>query len=156
MQNFALPPEIALFAKTVWLLAGGEAAEAQVALAWVIRNRADLAARHLQRHQTDHPIYGDGSFQDACRSVLDDDGHAVFVNTLEWAPLTDQAFGRVLENVWLVCNDDIPDPTAGAVRFHRHNETPCWSKQCQPSALMGRRIYYQGAEYTGLETVNQG
>lgn len=156
MQNFMLPPDIVLLAKTVWLLAGGEAAEAQGALTWVIRNRADLATRYFQAHRTDHPLYGDGSFQDACWSVLDDEGTAIFTNSSEWAPFTNQAFSRVLANVWLVCHGDIPDPTAGAVRFHRHDQSPYWSKNYEPSALMGRRIYYQETENIVPETVSQG
>ncbi|MBZ0215336.1 MAG: hypothetical protein K8F25_02185 [Fimbriimonadaceae bacterium] len=143
MQNFALSPDLLLVAKTVWLLSGGEAGEAQVALAWLIRNRADVAARRVARCDADHPVYGDGSLAAACRSVLDEDGTGIFSDPLEWAPLTDGAFNRVLANVWLVWNGDLPDPTAGAVRFHRHDQTPCWSATCKPSALMGKRIYYR-------------
>ena len=35
-----------------------------------------------------------------------------------------------------------PDPTRGATRFHRHDETPDWSRRSIPVALIGHYLFY--------------
>lgn len=36
----------------------------------------------------------------------------------------------------------LPDPTRGAVRWHRLGEAPQWAQALHPSALVGERVFY--------------
>ena len=109
------------------------AADEQIALFWTVRNHLRQVPRGTARDVVSEvcemlrdtarcglgPTAGDprGSFED---------------------PFYCRAFGLLCG----VLSSDIPDPTGGALRFHRHDRVPGWSRLLQPSALIGRYFFY--------------
>ncbi len=41
-----------------------------------------------------------------------------------------------------VLASDVPDVSNGALRFHRHDSVPAWSRRSEPSALIGRYFFF--------------
>jgi len=140
MSACEIPSAVVLLAETVWRVVGEEDMESQVALAWLICNRAARARRHGEEYGCPHPDFGDGSIAAACGSVLNDGGRGLPVGS---GFDRDRArFNRLLAAVWAVMNGDLPDPTANATLFHRHDATPVWARHKEPSALIGAHIFY--------------
>jgi len=123
------------FACTVWKLAGFESVESQTAMACLVLNRLESAARCESR-------YGAGTLAAACSSVLVD--HTIAGDTPKTcdAGFADIGFCRVFSIVCGVWSGDLVDPTNGAVDFHDHTQNPVWSRDRTPNALIGRHFYY--------------
>src|SRR4051794_37091109 len=60
--------DIDVLARTIFGEARGEILAGQIAVAWTIRHRAEIAAVYRQAHGKWHPHYGDGSIAQACKA----------------------------------------------------------------------------------------
>ena len=160
MFQHEVPPEVIDLADLVWRFAGEEPVQAQVALAWLAKNRSVAARKFAARHGRDHPVFGDGSVAAACRSIVSESivfrwsGEEV-VTAKKAAPSNEnRKFSRAIAIAWGVLNGDYPDPTTNAIKFHRHDHSPLWSRQAEPSALIGAYFYYPAQ--SGDEVLNHG
>jgi N-acetylmuramoyl-L-alanine amidase len=129
--------DIVLLAHRILRDAPGEPELGRAAIAWTFLNRAAAAARHRRQHGAPHPQFGDGSVRAACRLAGEAWGGR---RTL---PVHDPAFCRALATACLASCRDIADPTSGATHYHHHQDTPCWSDDLRPVALIGSFIFYR-------------
>jgi hypothetical protein len=110
----------------------GETLEARLALAWVARNRGQVA------------ISVGGVLEDACRSLTGHAGGREEGTDAETACCDGE--GDCLRALALACQvlaGDLPDPTDGAVLYHRHDEQPDWAAGRLPTALIGSHFFYR-------------
>ena len=132
---------IRLVGAAVWLFAAGESGAAQCALAWLVRHRR-AAALTLQRVEgRTHPVFGAGSWQAACRSLLaTNQPPAVRIcRTAEDA--------RAAAWATLVLTGDVADPIDGATAFHHHLDAPGWAAAQSPVALIGPYFFYRERDW---------
>ena len=119
----------------------GEAAHepemGRAAIAWTFFNRAQEAALHMRRYGVPHPLFGDGSLREACLCHRSAPGPWL-VNRF-----AEPAYSRALATACLTACRDIADPTGGATFYHDHRETPAWSGQLRPVALIGSNLFYR-------------
>ncbi|MEM7425175.1 MAG: cell wall hydrolase [Pseudomonadota bacterium] len=100
-----------------------ESDQGMVALAHVVCNRL-LSGEHFSNICQDPdfvPEAGRGSYLD-CRDMS----------------VSLEVLGLIAEAL----SPDGDDPTDGALRFHRHDTSPDWASELEPSALIGGRFYY--------------
>ena len=112
-------------------LAGNGPEDSYVALAQMIRNRRDHALAHVSKGNPAHPLFGDGSWQLSCPP-----GHAVGVPS----QLT-RAHFRAMASICRVFAGEEKDLVDGATTCHLHSETPSWSAQMIPTALIGDHFF---------------
>ena len=134
--------ELGAFAGILVSAADEEAELERLALAWVVRNRSQLAGRFVRTEMRVHPRFGDGSLRLACRSVSRDAG-APERDASGTARLPGPAYYRALATACLVLSGDCADPTQGSVDFHRHDESPKWAEARVAAALIGSRLFYR-------------
>lgn len=131
-----------ILARAVWLTRQSYSAAETLAVAWVLCNRvcgsdantlADVPGATCDLDKTLH----------VCSSVLSDIG--VAPSTLQRNALScrDHGFCRAYGYVCLVCEGAISDPTKGATLLHRHDQVPDWSNGKQPTALIGRLLFFR-------------
>ena len=112
-------------ASAVWACARNEPRETQVALAWLIRNRAERA---------------DGSLARASEQTLADCGQTPLGAAPD--PFADPKFGQLIGVLSDVRLSAYGDPTKGAVRLHRHDSWPDWAEALIPTGLFGPWLFY--------------
>lgn len=137
--------EMEVFARTVWGEARGEAEEGQIAVAWVIKNRARHAAQYRATKGQDHPIFGDGSLIAVCmapRQFVVWSTEGPVHNLAHQVGFDDREFCRSFSIVCRVWNGDHPDPSDGATYYHPHDVEPDWAQELTPTALIGRYMFY--------------
>lgn len=130
--------DIVLLAHRIFRDARAEPEIGRAAIAWTFLNRAAAAARHYRLHGGPHPQFGDGSVRAACHLAS---GQAR--TPLPLLPVNDPAFCRALATACLASCRDIADPTKGATHYHHHRDSPCWSNDLRPVALIGSFIFYR-------------
>jgi len=111
----------------------GEDIAAQTAILWTMRNC--LAA--------EGPGSAGCDVSALCRHLCDSSqcaGEQQFWSDADG--FCDPVFCRLFGILCGVVLSDIPDPTHGALRFHRHDRTPAWCRGLEPSALVGRYFFY--------------
>jgi N-acetylmuramoyl-L-alanine amidase len=120
--------------RTVFGEARGEPFEGQVAVCWVIRNRAEWHPPEWWGHTVETVCYHPQQFScfnpdDPNRKVID----ALSSNNLLY-----------LENgvVRPVMAGQIPDPTEGATHYHAIGSTPKWIEGRQPTVTIGKHVFY--------------
>lgn len=120
--------QLVRLAASHWAVGAGEAPDARLALGWYARNLAervglppaDCCARMLCLAAGSG--LAEGLFEGAaCRRGIAD--------SLE-----------LLRAVWA---GEHLDPTGGAVRAHRHEESPLWADGAWPTTLIGPWIFYR-------------
>lgn len=137
--------DMEMFARTVWGEARTESEEGQIAVAWVIKNRARQAAQYRASKGEDHPVFGNGSLAAVCKAarqfaVWSADGP--MHNLAGQVGFDDREFCRSFAIVCRVWNGDYPDPSDGATYYHPHDLDPDWAQELTPTALIGRHIFY--------------
>lgn len=127
------------YALTVCLVARNEPDLVKTAVAWLIRNRlcsgspANGAAN--PNHSAPH------GFGRVCQALITDLLPGGW-RTGGGPGFQDPDFCRALAMVCLVCSGDLPDPTNGATRCHRHDSLPEWAQSLLPTALIGSLLFY--------------
>jgi spore germination cell wall hydrolase CwlJ-like protein len=131
------PEDADIMARTVYGEARGEQRAGQIAVAWVIRNRAarpgwwgrDIKGVCLKKYQFSCWNRNDANFKQV---------HSV---TLAIA-----AFRQCMEVVDQVLRDKAPDPTKGATHYHVHNILPVWAKGLKPCVRIGAHVFYNNVK----------
>lgn len=128
--------DLTIMAKTIWGEARGEGYLGQVAVAWVIRNRATS------------PSWWGNSLISVCLK------HAQFScwnrtdpnrAHLEALDVPDPGYIRALGIACLVVTGDLADPTEGATSYHANTMPvyPVWADQAKRAAVIGRHTFYR-------------
>ncbi len=129
------PETLKIVTETVWGEARGEPKDGQVAVAWVIRNRAaqpswwgkDPASVCL------HP------WQFSCRNANDPNSAKLAEASTE----RDALYQTIERLVVLVFNDKLPDPTGGATFYKVTGAPASWDKAAEgkPSVVIGHHTF---------------
>lgn len=126
--------DLDVLARTVFGEARGQVFQGQVAVAWVVRNRASRPGRFaagvagvcLQPVQFSCWNRNDPSFI-----------RLVTVN------LPDPSFVTALAAAGMVLTDHVPDPTGGADHYHATYVSPPWAKSMKRTVQIGAHIFYR-------------
>ncbi len=114
-------------------LADGNVVEEQIAILWTVRTCLEklstkgtaeavkVICQTLRANSGCEPIAGAGPKHDG---------------------FADPVYCRVFGTFCGILASDIPDPSDGACRFHRHDAVPHWSRRLEPTALIGRYFFY--------------
>lgn len=153
-------------ALTIYGEARSEPYAGQVAVAWVIRNRAEFATKYLQEHGKDYSQFGDGSPASACLARMQfscwnegDPNRAKMLQFL-WQGDTDRAImtaaGHVNPAVSEAMDavedafggDAADDPTGGATHYYATSiDKPAWAKGLKPTIVIGAHAFYAGVDH---------
>jgi len=129
--------ELITMAKTVWGEARGESVKGQIAVAWVIKNRAD------------NPRWWGKTIEEVCLKKyqfscwLESDPNKAKMDKLTEEDLKDQ-----IEICQSVLNEQVADPTDGANHYHTTGILPSWIRNDddslkQPIATIGNHLFYR-------------
>lgn len=134
--------------KTVYGEARGESALGRLAVAFVARNRAAIAARYVAAHPTKshHPLYGDGTVASACLMPyqfscwLPHDPNfpkllGLDVNSEEAHPCLEAAQSAIAGTA--------PDASEGATHYHTAGVHPSWAYGQTPVTVIGQHLFYR-------------
>lgn len=141
----ATSDDIMAVAKTVAGEARGEACAGQIAVAWVIRNRATMAANRLRRN-----LFGDGTLRAACfvksQFTCWNEGNpngAILRHISMESMLNDVALRRCLLAALEVIEGKQSDPTCGSTHyFANYIRAPNWANTLRPIATIGRHMFF--------------
>lgn len=132
--------DVIITAKTIYGEARGEPRLGQIAVAWVVRNRAAQAAGRKQ--------FGDGTAAGAClarwqfSSWNGNDPNSKILRTM---PDDDPRLAPFVGIARLVLKGDAKDPTHGSTFYHASwLEKPKWAKGHAPVITIGRHLFYKG------------
>ena len=124
-------------ARTIFGEARSEPFQGQVAVAWVVRNRAD------------HPTWWGSTVRDVCRRPYqfscwnENDPN---LPKLQAATSADPHFLRALGIAALVIQRDLYDPTNGATHYVAdYIDPPEWSAQMVPVVTIGHHKFFKEA-----------
>lgn len=119
--------DMARLARSLWEIAADEAEDAQVAIAWVVRNL----------------IAGRGkSVEESCECLRSLRPDQAGDRTRECG-FSDRGYCRTFSILCRVWAGDIDDPTSGATTAHRHDEAPAWAEDIAATALIGPWLFYR-------------
>jgi N-acetylmuramoyl-L-alanine amidase len=129
--------ELITMAKTVWGEARGESVKGQIAVAWVIKNRAD------------NPRWWGKTIEEVCLKKyqfscwLESDPNKAKMDKLTEEDLKDQ-----IEICQSVLDEKVSDPTDGANHYHTTGILPSWIRNDddsfkQPIATIGNHLFYR-------------
>lgn len=103
-----------------------EPAEGLAALAWCLVNRVERAPTR------------EAAVREFSRLLRRPAGNDAAARAGEGAA----AHVRALAYLGLALCGDLPDPTGGSTRFHRHDDWPAWARDREPQALVGSYFFY--------------
>lgn len=121
--------------RTVWGEARGEGARGWIAVAWVIRNRAEWSP----------PAWWGHTVSDVCLKPwqfscwLASDPNATKIKALSD---TDPTYLAIKAAVVAVFDDKTPDPTGGATNYEVVGTNAKWATGRTPSATIGHQSFY--------------
>ena len=130
--------ELLIMAKTVWGEARGESTEGQIAVAWVIKNRAM------------NPKWWGRTIEEVCLKKyqfscwLESDP-----NRAKMDKLTEEDLKEQIEVCQSVLDDEVSDPTQGANHYHVKGLLPSWVRNeeddsiKQPIVIIGNHSFYR-------------
>jgi len=134
--------------------ARGESPDGQRAVAWVIRNRADIARLFMGRTGRPHRLFGDGSLAGVVRAPLQfscwngNDPNAAIIAAWDPGRRPYGALGEILDQV--VAAPAAADPTQGATHYFtaaapRGAATwpPKWAAAMAPRGRIGAHLFYR-------------
>ncbi|HXZ68753.1 MAG TPA: hypothetical protein VEH07_09210 [Alphaproteobacteria bacterium] len=120
--------EMNQLARALWVVAGEEGEEAQVAVAWLARNQICKARL---------------SVSESCAQLEALIGHGPCPKAPELPNFADTGFCRAFAVTCAVWSGGRADPTAGATLAHRHDEAPAWAERLRGTALIGPWMFYR-------------
>ena len=135
------PPSMVDFVAVSWLVThftaiGDEKTVA--AMISMVANRAASAQRYIEKFGRPHPVYGDGTWRQACVEVD--------LRLLERHMPASRAHTEAMALAASVEAGKIPDRSRGSTRCHRHDTEPIWAISARPRAIVGEFLFYQTCE----------
>jgi len=140
-----------MFAETILRCSQASTQSELIALAWVLRNRAEHTALSkdasseldaTQARQMAWGLLGDIGLE------ASGNGASQTNNGSAGAWHGDVSFQQALACVSLVFDGLVPDPTSGANRVHLHDQAPDWSQDCESAALIGSLLFLRADQHT--------
>ena len=129
-----LAADLDILARTIWGEARGEGLDGMRAVGHVMINRA----RGQHRHETTIVGVCTEPYQFSCWNRSDPNRKQLEALTL------DNHIFRLAYRAALEAYDAIDDPTKGATHYHVDHIKPAWSEGHQPTAHIGRHLFYAG------------
>ncbi len=132
------------FAETILKCSGARRQSELIALAWVLRNRAERLSDGADEEKILDPVAARNLGKALLADVgVERDGEANAANGNGHAGYDDDmmAFHQALACVSLVFDGLVPDPTHGASRVHPHDQAPCWARDFEATALIGPLLF---------------
>ena len=125
--------DLSIMARTIWGEARGEPLTGKIAVAWVIKNRAD------------HPGWWGKDIKGVCQAPyqfsawLPDDPNRpkLLAVTVE-----DESFRECLYAVAAVLGGFSKDPTKGATHYHTAGISPKWAAGKTPNVKIGAHLFF--------------
>jgi len=137
--------EIDTLARTIWAEARGDGLVGMEASAAVIANRVRRARTWIGRRAKPHPLFGDGTFADACTRPRQfscwnaDDPN---LPKLRAVTRDDPIFAQAIEIAERAVGGELADPTGGATHYHTISIQPEWAKGREPCKRIGHHVFY--------------
>lgn len=142
-----------VLARTMWGEARGEGRIGQEAVASVILNRVELAKAFKARKGRNHPLYGDGTVEGACRAPWqfscwnENDPN---LPKLLAVTMDDRRFSSCMAVAAVALSGVLDDPTQGATHYHTVKSPPNvkqwppkWAASLTPTVTIGAHIFYR-------------
>lgn len=133
-QDITNLSDVDIVARTVYGEARGEGREGWIAVAWVIKNRAD------------HPGWWGRTLRDVCTKPAQfscwnfgDPNREKIIGLDAGDPLYRKIYGVVSE----VVAASIPDPTAGATHYAEKTVHPEWESDMAQTAEIGNHVFFK-------------
>lgn len=123
--------------RTVWGEARGEPWPGKIAVAWVIKNRADTGYRGTTPDEVCK-----WRLQFSCRN--ENDPNAKLLEEVD--PATNDRARDCVAATALVLAGLVPDPTGGARHYHADYVKPNWAEGQKPSLVVGHHLFYVGVK----------
>lgn len=135
--------DLLAYAETVRRLSS-EDPDANIAVAWLILNRARAGAQRLRLSQQPHPLYGDGTLGAASRLLLRERERAPQALPPEPTP---PPFGseeslQALSDALCALTNGVLNSAGGATLLHHHLESPDWARGLAAEAFVGAYFFY--------------
>jgi hypothetical protein len=140
-----------VLARTIFAEARGEFTDGQVAVAYTVKHRAEIAARYVLEHDKPHPLFGDGTIADACLSSFHgihqyscwNMGDPSLAKALA-ADHSNPAFCRACEIARQVIAGTVPDALPDTTHYFnpRVVAEPAWAKGL-PYHSIGRHRFFR-------------
>lgn len=126
-----------IWARTLYGEARGEPVEGMIAVAWVIRNRAERPG-WWGRDVTEVCTHASkGVHQFSCWNAKDSNSRKLRAVTI-----ADRAFRACLQVVDNVAAGLAPGPTNGSTHYHTAAVRPAWSRGLKPAAKIGNHLFF--------------
>lgn len=126
-----------VWARTLYGEARGEPIEGLIAVAWVIRNRAERPGWWGRDVAEVCLCAKKGVHQFSCWNPADANSRK-----LRSVTIGDRAFRTCLQVVDNVVAGRAPDPTKGSTHYHTAAVSPAWSRGLKPAAVIGRHLFF--------------
>ena len=145
LKNYSY--DLLTWARTVWGEARGESRLGQIAVAFVILNRARYAQKWFTAQHRAHPLFGNGSISAACQAPYQfscwnaDDPNRPKMHELSAATLV-----PLFELVNNVLGLKVKDPTLGATHYHSVDITPIWVAKMKFLIQIGHHRFYTASK----------
>jgi len=129
--------DIEITARTVYGEARGELEQGMIAVAWVIRNRAEKGGWWGNSPEV-VCLY---PWQFSCWNKTDPN-----LEKIKAADLDSDVFRKCLLVTAAVFSDIAPDPTKGACHYHVDGLNPKWAEGREPDVTIGNHRFYVGVK----------
>lgn len=137
--------DLDVMARTIFGEARGEQYRGQVAVAWVILNRAAAAAQYTRKTGKAHKLFGNGRVASVCKAPLqfscwntgDPTYEAVTAANLDQLALRRAHFVALASAFGFE-----RDPTLGSLHYHTLAVQPAWSRGRSPAAIIGGHKFF--------------
>ena len=147
-----IPPSDSDLTTTILTLFGecrGEPPDGQLAVAYVIRTRAEIALAWEQEHHQNHPLFGDGSLGAVCKQPyqfscwsLSGWNASNLAAMLALKP-ADTEFQKLSTVAHVMLNESISNPAPGATHYERIGTDASWADGKTPVATIGNHQFYK-------------
>lgn len=144
-----MPPtfgDLDTLARTIEGEASREPYCGKVAVAWVIKTRANKALAYKLRTSKPHPLFGDGSIRTAC--VMPSQFSCWLVTDPNRQRILNAKTGALsrtgaLQAAFAVLAGEEPDPTAAADHYYNPaTASPPWANGLTPCAVIGNHRFF--------------
>lgn len=138
--------DLVIAGKTIFGEARGEAPHGRLAVAYVIRRRAELARDYMRRTGSKaHALYGNGTLSGVCLAPWQfscwnrSDRNRAKLDAAPKHPL----WGDCLLAVQLAIKGIEANPAPGADHYTALHARPAWARKLTPITVIGRHKFYK-------------
>lgn len=144
----ATETDIEVLARTVFGEARGETMQGQIAVAYTVVHRAQIALAFKNQHGKPHPLFGDGSLASACKMPWqyscwnqNDPTRARMVTVTA----NDPAYQRALYVAHAVVCGQISDALPGSTHYYNPDvvAAPVWSAKARFMGSIGSHRFFK-------------